>query len=390
MSDQEKREPAKEVKKSRPLPTIILICTLVGIAGFAIYYFVIARNQVKTDDAYVNGDRVYIHVQRPGTVTAIAVDDGEMVQAGQSILRLDDIDARVRLQHAEAAGVDVISQLQAQCVDIDAATASLALSRSHREQAQGDLLRRQPLAGGQALAPEDLVHARLAAEQAEQSYRLAQQQQQATIARAGGCDPRHQARVKQAYTDVLAAELNLLRAQVLSPISGMVAERHVQLGQQVAPEDDLMAVIPLQNVWVDANLKEGQLRHVRIGQKVSVHFDQYGSGIDFPGRVIGITAGSGSAFSLLPPQNAVGNWIKVVQRVPVRIAIDAAYLQRYPLRIGLSADVDIDTHDRQGSVLLGQPAPGQRSDTALYTAQWQRARQAADLWLQTVVRGFHS
>ncbi len=379
-----------DARRRRPLMLALLLFFLLLGLSVAAYEFLIGQYHESTDDAYVNGDRVYIHVQRPGTVTAIAVDDGEMVQAGQSILRLDDIDARVRLQHAEAAGVDVISQLQAQCVDIDAATASLALSRSHREQAQGDLLRRQPLAGGQALAPEDLVHARLAAEQAEQSYRLAQQQQQATIARAGGCDPRHQARVKQAYTDVLAAELNLLRAQVLSPISGMVAERHVQLGQQVAPEDDLMAVIPLQNVWVDANLKEGQLRHVRIGQKVSVHFDQYGSGIDFPGRVIGITAGSGSAFSLLPPQNAVGNWIKVVQRVPVRIAIDAAYLQRYPLRIGLSADVDIDTHDRQGSVLLGQPAPGQRSDTALYTAQWQRARQAADLWLQTVVRGFHS
>ena len=379
-----------DARRRRPLMLALLLFFLLLGLSVAAYEFFIGQYHESTDDAYVNGYRVYVHVQRPGTVTAVAVDDGEMVQAGQAVLGLDDVDARVRLLHAQAAGVDVVSQLRAQCAEIAAATASLALSRSRRDQAQGDLQRRLPLVGGQALAPEDLVHARLAAEQAYQSYRLAQQQQQAAIARAGGCDPRHQARVKKAYSDVLAAELGLLRSQVLSPISGMVAERHVQLGQQVAPEDDLLAVVPLQDVWVDANLKEGQLRYVRIGQKVSVHFDQYGGDISFPGRVIGITAGSGSAFSLLPPQNAVGNWIKVVQRVPVRIAIDPAYLQRYPLRLGLSADVDIDTHDRRGSVLLGQPAPGRRSDRALYADQWQRARRATDQWLQSVVRGSHS
>ncbi len=184
--------------------------------------------------------------------------------------------------------------------------------------------------------------------------------------------------LRKARADYVAARLDWERTQIRAPVQGMITRRHVQVGESVRTMDDLMTIVPLGSVWVDANMKENQLAHIRIGQPVRVTTDMYGNQVALHGRVVGVSAGSGSAFALLPPQNAVGNWIKVVQRVPVRIALDSSELQRYPLRIGLSVTATIDTHDRRGSLLANAAFVVQDQQTAIYAHQLQQAERAAD------------
>jgi membrane fusion protein (multidrug efflux system) len=178
------------------------------------------------------------------------------------------------------------------------------------------------------------------------------------------------------------AWLALQRTQIVSPIDGYVAQRSVQLGQRIAPGEGLMSIVPLQDVWIEANFKEGQLRNLRIGQPARIVSDVYGGDVVFHGHVIGLSAGTGAAFSLLPPQNASGNWIKVVQRVPVKIALDPAELAKNPLRIGLSTTTVIDTHDRSGVVLAAEPA----SDIHENTASYQQDLAAAETAAQAIIR----
>jgi len=275
--------------------------------------------------------------------------------------------ARQQLAHAAAELAQTVRQVRmqtAQAVQYDAGIAERELQLAR---AESNLARREPLLAQQAVAGEEVRHAREEVQLAQAALTQARQQAAAAHALVAGVSLEQNPAVKAASTAYQDAWLAVNRTNVLAPVGGYVAQRSVQLGQRIAPGERLLSIIPLQDVWLDANFKEGQLRHLRLGQPATVVSDLYGSDVVFHGHVIGLAAGTGSAFSLLPPQNASGNWIKVVQRLPVKIALDPAELAEHPLRIGLSITATVDTHDRSGEVLAPDPVSDVHEQTSAYT-----------------------
>ncbi len=378
MVEQAINSQTRQDKRRKVLFILASVFLIMGATAF-IYHQGWGQFEESTDDAYVNGHMIELHAQVPGTVTVINADDTQLVHEGDPLLELDATDANVHLQQAEASYRVAAADINRQCLEIISDTAATLQKQAQLQAAQGDLARRLPLAHSPSMADEELAHARDAVRIAADALKTTQEQAAAAQARVVSCDPKHQPSLQQARASYVAAYLSLERTRIAAPVSGMVARRHVQVGQQVAPGDSLMSIIPLNSLWVDANLKEGQLTHVRIGQHAKVISDLYGSQVVYPAVVEGVAAGSGSAFSLLPPQNAVGNWIKVVQRVAVRLRLDKSVLQQYPLRMGLSVQVIIDTHDRHGSLqgVSAQPAEAD-STTTVYARQLNRAEKAAD------------
>jgi membrane fusion protein, multidrug efflux system len=368
MSEQD-REPAKEAAKSRALPTILLVCVLAGIAVFAIYYFAIARHQVKTDDAYVNGNLVRLTPQVSGTVIAIETDETQFVQHGQVLVQLDPRDAEVALAQAKASlgqTVRDVAQLFAQ----EARDAALVnAQQTLLTQATEDLARDRSVFAVHGVSNETLQHD----EHTVRSARAALEQAQATLASTRaqivGTEQESHPRVLQAEASLRTAWLAAARTRVVAPVSGYVVRRSVQLGQQVAPSTEMLAIVPIDSVWIDANFKENQLGSLRIGQPVRVSADMYGSHSQYHGKVLGLSAGTGSALAVLPAQNASGNWIKIVQRLPVRIGLDPGELEAHPLFLGLSTAVEVDVHDQGGSALSKRPAWNPTLNTDAYVSQ---------------------
>jgi membrane fusion protein (multidrug efflux system) len=251
--------------------------------------------------------------------------------------------------------------------------AQVELQKTALDKAQADLQRRQQLAGTDAISPEELAHARDAVASAQASLASSSQQQQGTKALLGNDRVEQMPRVQAAATALRTAWLTLQRTQIRAPAAGYVARRNIQVGQHVAAGTPLMAIVPLQNVWVDANFKEVQLDKIRIGQAVELSADLYGSQYTYHGKIAGLSAGTGSAFSLLPAQNATGNWIKVVQRLPVRIALDPNELKQHPLRVGLSMNVEVSTRDQGGPMLADAPRTSSVEATQVLTPDLRQA-----------------
>ena len=341
----------------------IAVVTVIGTA-YGSYWALVLRNFQSTDDAYVNGNVVPITPQVSGTVVAIAADDTQFVPAGQPLVRLDDSDAKVALDQAEAQLGKTVREVR----NLFATTAQLSATVEIREsdvaRAQDDVARRERLAGSGAVSGEELQHAHDALNAARAALLAAQQQLEANRARIDRTGIDTHPDVQNAAAGVHEAYLGYARTAIPAPISGYVAKRAVQLGQRVSPGTPLMAIVPLDQVWVDANFKEAQLADMRVGQPVSLHADLYGGKVDYHGQVVGFGAGTGSAFAVLPAQNATGNWIKVVQRVPVRIALDPVELASHPLQIGLSMQAEVDTRDHSGDRLpqLTQATPAYSTD----------------------------
>lgn len=359
----------------------LLIITAVFITAavlYALYYFLIKQYVETTDDAYVNGNVVYINAQVSGTVVGLGADDTQHVKAGQALVTLDGADSSVGLASSEAKLANTVRQIRQQYRSSDESSAVVAQRQTELTRAEDDLKRRSIVAGTDALSSEDFAHARAAVDSARAALTVAQKQLQSSRAAVEGTTLAQHPSVLQARAEFVQAYLAEARNVIPSPIDGIVARRSVQIGQRVTSGTNLMAIIPLNSVWVDANLKEVQLQNVRIGQPAKVTADIYGSHIDYHGKVAGIGAGTGSAFSLLPAQNAVGNWIKVVQRVPVRIALDPADLAKYPLRVGMSTTIKIDTHDRSGSVLTSLPLANSPTSTPVFDTQLKAAESKAD------------
>jgi len=333
----------------------LLLSLLAGLflaagIGYGIYWALVARYAETTDDAYVAGNLVQITPQVSGTVLAIGADDTDYVKAGQTLVEFDQADSRVALDQAEAAlarSVRQVRNLMATTAEIEA---NVVLRAVELARTRADLARRDPLAGSGALPAEDLQHARDAVKSTQAALDAAEQQLAAHKTLVDRTTVESHPDVQSAAARVRDAYLAYARTALPAPVSGIVAKRSVQVGQRVGPGTPLMAVIPLDQVWVDANFKERQLLNLRAGQPVKLYADVYGSAVEFHGRVAGFGGGTGSAFALLPPQNATGNWIKVVQRVPVRIALDPAELAQYPLQLGLSMEVEVDTHVRDTGV----------------------------------------
>ncbi|UOB56917.1 efflux RND transporter periplasmic adaptor subunit [Burkholderia pyrrocinia] len=341
-------------KRKRMMTLLVAVIVIAAIA-YGLYYFLVARFHEGTDDAYVNGNVVQITPQVTGTVIAVKADDTQTVKAGDPLVVLDPADSQVALQQAEANLAQTVRQVRGLFVNDDQYRAQVALRQSDLSKAEDDLRRRVAVAQTGAVSQEEISHARDAVKAAQASLDGAQQQLASNRALTANTTIASHPNVMAAAAKVRDAYLANARNVLPAPVTGYVAKRSVQVGQRVSPGTPLMSVVPLNAVWVDANFKEVQLKHMRIGQPVELTADIYGSSAVYHGKVVGFSAGTGSAFSLLPAQNATGNWIKVVQRLPVRIELDPKDLDKHPLRIGLSMQVDVDIKDERGNQLVNAP-----------------------------------
>jgi len=332
--------------------TVALLVIALLAAGWWLLY---ARFYQSTDDAYVAGDLVNVMSQVSGTVVAIYADETDRVQAGQELVRLDPTDARIALDDAEQQLARTVRQTRTVFANRDQLTAVVAQRRAELARAQADLNRRRTLASTGAVSGEELGHAQDALNAARDALTAAQKNLAAGIALVGHTGVAENPDVQAAATQVERAWLALERTSVRAPVTGYVAKRSVQLGERIAPGSPLMAIVPLERLRVDANFKEVQLRRMRIGQPVRVIADLYGRRVTYHGTIEGLGMGTGAAFALLPAQNATGNWVKVVQRVPVRITLDPQQLREHPLRIGLSTTVTVDVRNDSGTQLAATP-----------------------------------
>jgi len=373
--------PSGNGKRRRILLTIASVILVLALIWVALEIFIFSKRE-KTDDAYVTGNQVRISAQLSGTVVEVFVRNTSRVAAGQVLLTLDPTDSQQSVERAAAAlaqAVRQVRQQQAQSSQFDSTIAARELELKRAEQ---DLAEREPLLAEQAVAGEEVRHARDAVSLARAQLAQAREQSRGARALVDDLPVAENPAVLAARAAYKDAWLSLQRTRVVAPIAGFIALRSVQLGQRIAPGEPLMSIVPLQDVWIEANFKEGQLRHLRIGQAASITTDVYGGSVEFHGHVIGLSAGTGSAFSLLPPQNASGNWIKVVQRVPVKIALMPEELEKHPLRLGLSTTTSIDTRDRSGAVLAAEPV----SDIHENTVSYQQDLKAADEAAAAIIR----
>lgn len=331
-----------KVKRKRRLLVLTLLFALAAVAAVSAF-FLWWQHEEETEDAYVAGRVVQITPQTGGTVRKVLHDDTDVVKKGDVLAVLDDGNYVLAYERAKNELIQAVRQNRQQNAATSQAGAQVALRRADLARAQDDLRRRSALAESGAVSAEELAHARAAVSQAQAAVKAALAEESSARAALGGqVALREQPAVQMAVSRLKDAWLNLQRTQIRAPVDGQVAKRSVQVGQQVAAGAPLMAVVPLSDVWVDANFKETQLRRMKIGQPVELVSDLYGKQTVYRGRVAGFSAGTGSAFSLIPAQNATGNWIKVVQRVPVRIELNREDVDRHPLRIGLSMTVKVD------------------------------------------------
>lgn len=333
---------ANPAKRKRLLTTLAVIFLVAG-AVWGVRWFLHSRGHETTDDAYVAGNLVRVTPRIAGSVMAVLADDTDFVRQGQIVVKLDDTDARLALARAEADLGEIVRRISQTFEAHAQQAANLAVKQRTLEQAESDLARRERAVAVDAISREEAEHARAARDKARSELDLARAQLAASKAEVGGTSVATHPAVKQAEARLREAWLALNRCEIRAPADGQVAKRSVQIGQQVAPGAALMAIVPMTHLWVEANFKEDQLKGMRIGQPAELVSDLYGSDRIFHGTVVGLSPGTGSVFSLLPPQNASGNWIKIVQRLPVRIALDPRELAEHPLRVGLSMTVEVET-----------------------------------------------
>jgi membrane fusion protein (multidrug efflux system) len=341
------------------------LAALLGGVAYGGYWFLIARHYQSTDDAYVNGDLVPITSEVPGTVISLSADDTQGVRREQVLVKLDPADAQVALSNAEARLAGAVREVRTRFATAGELRARITDREIELKRAQDDYRRRSNLLLDGAVSSEELSHTQDNIAQMRANLTEAREQLKAATVQIDGTTVKSHPQVLAAEAAVREAALALRRTHIIAPVAGVVARRTVQVGQRVAPGTPLMAVVPLDDVWIDANFKEVQLKDMRVGQPVEVRSDVYGRSVKYHGKLVGLSAGSGSAFALLPAQNASGNWIKIVQRVPVRIALDPQQLAAHPLRVGLSTTVNVDVRDTSGTLIASQvrsePLPVQSS-----------------------------
>ena len=340
-------------KKSLLLLSLFFIAVAVGAGS---WWFWVLRGSETTDDAYVAGNIVPVMPQVAGNVLSLHVDDTQLVQAGIPLVELDPTDAKLALARSEIQLAQTLRQVQQQMAELKQFDATIDLRQAELDRVAGDQNRREVLGLSNAVGKEEVLHARQNVLAGQAALRLAIQQRKTLQAKLKNTPLAEQPEVRQAAEQVRQAWLDLQRTTILSPVRGVIAKRSVQVGSHVAVGSPLMAIVPLDQLWVDANFKEVQLASMRIGQPVELKADLYGDSIVYHGEVEGLAAGTGSVFSLLPAQNATGNWLKVVQRLPVRIKLRADELQQHPLRLGLSMLVTVDVRKTDGPLLTEAPA----------------------------------
>lgn len=371
----------KSQQRKKGLSIFILLLLLIAIGSAAYWYFFI-KGFEETEDAYVSGNQVMVSAQVAGNISKINVDNMDPVQAGDVLLELDDTNAKLSFEQAKSNLANAVRQISQLNYTVKQLKSAVRANEITLAQAQGNLNRRIQLVKDGAIDKESFQHAKEAVELAKANLTTSQNQLGANQALLLDGPLSEQPQIQSAVSNLKQAWLNLERTKIRSPIKGYVARRNAQVGQAVSVGGALMAVVTTDQMWLDANFKETQLTHMRIGQPVEIHFDLYGKDKTFNGKVVGIEMGTGSAFSLLPTQNATGNWIKVVQRVPVRIQLDPQQLAENPLRIGLSATVKVNVSDSKGETLRDQ-APA----TTLYSTNvLQYDESAVNNLIESIIR----
>ena len=371
----------KSQQRKKGLSIFILLLLLIAI-GSAAYWFFFIKGFEETEDAYVSGNQVMVSSQVAGNISKINVDNMDPVQAGDVLLELDDTNAKLSFEQAKSNLANAVRQVSQLNYTVKQLKSAVRANEITLAQAQGNLNRRVQLVKDGAIDKESFQHAKEAVELAKANLTTSQNQLEANQALLLDGPLSEQPQIQSAVSNLKQAWLNLERTKIRSPIKGYVARRNAQVGQAVSVGGALMAVVTTDQMWLDANFKETQLTHMRIGQPVKIHFDLYGKDKTFDGKVVGIEMGTGSAFSLLPTQNATGNWIKVVQRVPVRIQLDPQQLAENPLRIGLSATVKVNVSDSQGETLRNK-AP---STTLYSTNVLQYDESAVNNLIESIIR----
>ena len=359
--------------------TILLIIMLIA---YGVWWQLFARHYENTDDAYVSGNVVQVTPQVSGTVLAIHADDTELIQAGKPLIELDRADAQVALDQAEAQLAQTVREVRTLFVNNNTLKANIALRTAERDKARADLTRRQQLIATGAVSKEELEHAQVAVQGADAALQATRDQLASNQVLTDHTSVEKHPNVQRAAAQVRNAYLAYVRTTLSAPITGYIAKRSVQVGQRVAAGTPLLSIVPLHTLWVDANFKEVQITNIRIGQPVTLISDLYGSKMTYHGNVIGLAAGTGSAFALLPAQNASGNWIKVVQRIPVRISLDPQELKTHPLRIGVSMQVKIDVAKTDGTSLTTGAV---RTTPAYKTEIFEAAGKEADTRITRII-----
>jgi len=366
-------QPPQNKRRSFLLRLLLAVIVIAGIA-WTLWYFLDGRWYEGTDDAYVGGNVVQLTPQIPGTVVTIGADDGDLVKQGDVLVKLDRSNADVALAEARANLAATVRKVRGLYSSVNGQQAIVAARETAVAKAKADYDRRVGLAKSGAISAEELSHVRDELTAAQSALVTAQQQYQTSKVLVDDTVVASHPDVQAAAAKFRAAYLDDERTTLVAPVTGYVAMRSVQLGQRVAPGAPLMAVVPLHEVWIDANFKETQLTHMRIGQPVTIESDVYGSAVKYQGKVESLGIGTGSAFSLLPAQNATGNWIKIVQRIPVRVVFtDPAQLDKHPLRIGMSLAVEVNLHDQNGPMLAQQPPTQPAFSTDVYERQSAKA-----------------
>ncbi len=389
--------PAAASSRRRPALLILIIVVALAGIGYGTWWWIYQRHYESTDNAYVQAPVVQITPQVGGTVLAVLADDTDIVKVGQPLVKLDPSDAKLALERAEAQLAQTVREVRTLYTNnatlaagIRLREADVARVQTDLAKAQDDVNRRRPLLASGAVGGEEMKHAEAAVAvvrsnlaSAQSALAAAQEQAAANRVLTEGTTVATHPNVERAAAAVREAYLALQRTELPAPVAGQVARRTVQVGQRLAPGTPLMAVIPLDQVWVEANFKENQLRQMRIGQPVTLTADLYGSKIEYHGRIVGLGAGTGAAFALLPAQNATGNWIKVVQRVPVRVEIAAADLAAHPLRVGLSMEATVDVAEQSGRPLAAASAASQRASSS--TDVYQGAAAEAERRVRQII-----
>jgi len=334
------------------------VIMVVAALAYGAYWFFDARFYETTDDAYVSGNIVAVTSRENATVMALHADNTQSVKRGQLLIEMDPSVVNVNLASAEANLARAIRSVKGEFSRAQSFGAQVAQAEVALALARTDYQRRQQAAKDGAVSVEELAHARDNVRAAEAAVASAQGGHQQTLSQIAGTDVANNPDVLAAEASLRSAAIAQSHMRIVAPVDGVIAQRTVQVGQQVAAGTPLLAVVALNNVWVDANFKEGQLQDMRIGQPVTVNADIYGGKVTYRGKVEGLGAGSGSAFALLPPQNASGNWIKIVQRVPVRIALDPEDVAAHPLRVGLSVSVNVLIKDTSGPQVTSRVGVG--------------------------------
>jgi membrane fusion protein, multidrug efflux system len=361
---------------------------VVAVVGILLYHFLYGQYYVTTKDAYVNGNMVRLQPQGTGTVTYIGADQTQSVKVGQILVQLDPKDADVALAQSKANLAQTVRDVVQLFADEKRQVAALYAQQAQLDRANKELARDRGLVGTHGVSQEELERAEESARSADAGTRQARASLESVRAQIAGTQPATHPRVLLAEASLRNAWIARNRTSVRSPLNGFMVRREVQLGQQVTPATEMVAITPLDSVWIDANFKETQLEKIRINQPVTIESDIYGSDVEYHGRVLGLTAGTGSSLAVLPPENATGNWIKIVQRLPVRIGLDPRELRDHPLYLGLSTKVDIDVHDLSGASLSNVPVWPAAMETNVYAQQDAGVAAEIDKIVRTNLQGW--